>query len=570
MSLVLKTAIRLHAQRASGQVEEAASRPREAQRDLLLKMLRENSETAFGRTHRFAEIKSEKDYRRRVPVRDYEEMRPFVKRIMAGERGVLTKEEPFMFTVTSGTTGEQKYIPMTCSSQRAESSVMQQWLYHALEDHPSFLSQRSVAIVARAIEGKTASGIPTGSASGLAYKNVPWLIRRTQAIPYPVFEVEDYDQRYFLIARFALGASVSFLATPNPSTLLRLAEVCSEHQEKLIRAIHDGELGLESRAGSAETFAHLKACVRPDRERACKLTRLIAEKSVLRPMDCWPGLKLIGCWIGGSVGTQARKLAPLFGDAPLRDLGYVASEGRITIPRADHTPAGMLALCSNYYEFIPEEQADFAQPRVLSSDELEAGKRYSILLTTQGGLYRYRINDIIEMTGFHKNAPLIAFVRKEGEMTNITGEKMHVNHFILAVETVRRRFNLQVEQFRATPDYTRSRYEIYLELKDTPFPERVLRERILPELDRALQGVNIEYVQKRASKRLKAPCLHLMETGWSETICRRQIAAGRRDTQYKWQILCPEQSLDDVPFIMSTIEVETREERMPAVLFVAA
>jgi hypothetical protein len=353
-------------------------------------------------------------------------------------------------------------------------------------------------------------------------------------------------------ARFALASRVSFIATPNPSTLVRLAALSVEHQEKLIRAIHDGTLGIDS-PGQRDVCDRLAAGLKPDPSRASILAQVVERRGFLRLADCWPDLKLIGCWTGGSVIAYTRKLPAHYNDTPLRDLGYLASEGRITVPCQDHTPSGILALRSGYYEFIAEEDADAPQPPVLSSHELEQGKRYSILLTTTGGLYRYKINDIVEVTGLYHRAPLLAFIRKGGEMANITGEKMHVNHFIQAIDEVRRRFNLDIEQYRAMPDFAKSRYEIYLELA-TPAALGTLRDEVLPELDRALARVNLEYDQKRRSKRLGAPCLHLMSQGWADAALRRHIAAGKRDTQYKWRILCHEQSAENLQAIVSTIE----------------
>jgi hypothetical protein len=553
MPSLLKNTIRLRGKIASLALDRAASEPEATQREVLLKILRRNAETVFGREYGFVGLTNEAEYRHRVPVNEYENLRPYVKRIVAGERSVLTKSAPFMLTMTSGTTGEPKYIPVTRESQEHNSGLMRQWLYRALVRHPEFLDRASVGIVSRAIEGYTPSGIPYGSASGLIYKNIPWLIRRAYAVPYLVSELHDYDERYFLTARFALAARVSFIATPNPSTLVRLAALCIEHQERLIRAIHDGTIGIDA-TDQKEVYAELAARLKPDPPRARTLAQVVEQRGFLRLADCWPDLKLIGCWTGGSVYIHARKLPAHFGDVPIRDLGYLASEGRITVPCEDQTSSGILALRSGYYEFIPEDEADSAQPSVLSSHELEKGSRYSILLTTTNGLYRYKINDIVEVAGHYRRAPLLAFVRKGGEMTNITGEKMHVNHLIQAMDEVRRRFKLDIEQYRAIPDFARSRYEIYLEL-ESEAPLEMLRDEVLPELDRQLARANVEYDQKRQSKRLDAPCLHLMAQGWADAALRRHVAAGKRDTQYKWQILCPEQSPENLKAIVSTIEI---------------
>ena len=246
-------------------------------------------------------------------------------------------------------------------------------------------------------------------------------------------------------------------------------------------------------------------------------------------------------------------LSRFYGDVPVRDLGYMASEGRVTVPTEDWTPAGLPSLNTGYYEFIPEEEEGALSPSVLSIDELERGRRYSILLTTAGGLYRYRIDDIVEVTGFPGGVPLLSFIRKAGEMASIMGEKMHVNHLMEAMNHVARRFNLRVERFRAAPNGDACRYEIYLEL-EREVPDALLRGEVLPALDAALARVNMEYEQKRRSRRLAEPCIHLMERGWAARAVRAAINAGRRDTQYKWQMLCQERRDEDVREIRATIE----------------
>lgn len=555
MARLFKQARTLRGRIASMLLDRAAAEPRKAQRSFLLRLVKRNAETAFGRAHAFSAIRTEEDFRSSVPVREYEDFRPFINRIIAGERNVLTTDEPFMLALTSGTTSEPKYIPVTRRVQKETASLMSQWLYRAELAHEGLLEHSSLGIVSRAIEGSTPTGISYGSTSGLIYKNIPGFIRRAYAVPYLVSEIDDYDERYFMAARFALTRRVSFIATPNPSTLLRLAEVIAENQERLIRAVHDGTLGAGAMTKQQEVYAQLSYMLRPDPVRARELERLIKSEGSLRPSGCWPDLLLIGCWTGGSAGVKTAQLERFYGRVPLRDLGYLASEGRITVPFEDETARGIPAIRSGYYEFIPEEEMDREGAHIASIDELEEGRRYSILLTTSGGLYRYRINDIVEVAGFRGPVPLLAFVRKGGEMSSITGEKMHVNHFIEALGEVSRRFHLAVEQFRAVPDMHASRYEIYLELEQ-PVPRVMLETEVLPALDGALAKVNLEYKEKRRSKRLAEPRLHLMASGWARRAMLRHLQRGRRDTQYKWQILCPEKSEEDMKEIVSTVEAD--------------
>ena len=555
MGKLVKTLIRMKGYGLARKLDRAAERPQAAQNAFLRRVVKANANTVFGKDHGFATIRTEADFRRQVPIRDYEGLRPYVNRIIAGEQAVLTSAAPGMLNMTSGTTGEPKYIPVTPESMRRASSFSLEWIYRALQDHPAFLDGAFVGIVSRAIEGRTSSGLPYGSASGMLYQQIPGPIRSTYAIPYAVSEIKDYDRRYFVAARLALARRVSYIATPNPSTLIRLAETAIKNEEAIVRAVHDGTPGTDL-PGQPELAVQLSALLKPEPGRARVLADVVKRRGTLLPADCWPDLKLIGCWLGGSVGVQARRLPEYYGDAPMRDLGFLASEGHFTLPNRDHTASGILSLNGNYYEFIPEASLDDPNPPVLSSHELESGVNYAILLTTPGGLYRYDIHDIVQVTGFYRNAPLLAFIRKGRDMTSITGEKMHVNHLLLALEEVRRRYDVSVvEQFRVVANVQARRYEIYAEFKGEVARD-LLRDEVIPHLDRALAGVNVEYAEKRRSRRLAPPCLHLMRPGWAEEEVLRAAGAGKRDIQYKWRILCAEPTGEDAGAIQHTLEAD--------------
>ena len=93
-------------------------------------------------------------------------------------------------------------------------------------------------------------------------------------------------------------------------------------------------------------------------------------------MHVWPNLRVLGCWLGGSAGLQARRLREFFGqDVALRDPGFRASEATMALPFRDESAAGILATQVNFYEFIPENQADDEIPTVLEAHELRAGKK---------------------------------------------------------------------------------------------------------------------------------------------------------------------------------------------------
>jgi hypothetical protein len=524
----------------------AATRdPRGAQARALGRIVAANRATAFGYDHGFGDIRCPRDYVARIPIRDYEGLRPYVQRMLAGEPRVLTAEAPFMFATTSGTTGALKYIPVTPGWANEMAGLMRLWTSHALEAHPALLAQKLFTMVSPAMEGVTPCGAPFGSMSGLTYSRLPWLLRRRHAVPYAATLLRDYDTRYFVALRMALGGRVSSIGTPNPTTLLRLAETAERRGEALVRAIHDGRLGVEDlepveHGGYSrhELRAELLGSIRPNPRRAATLADVIDRHGRLVLGDCWPDLALVGCWLGGNAGVHARRLREHFGTTPLRDLGLVASEGRMTVPVEDHTAAGVLAVHAGFFEFIPEEEMDDRAPVTLLCHELEVGRRYGLVITEANGLYRYDLNDVIEVTGFHHATPTIAFVRKGRDMLSITGEKLHLNHLLAALRKAERASGVEIWQFRVIPDLDALRYDVLVEPLSAVAGSAA--QTFLAVFDAALVDENAEYAAKRASRRLASPQLHVMARGWAERLCRREFARGRRELQHKWKAVAHE------------------------------
>jgi len=525
--------------------EAAAADPRAAQAWVLRTLLASNAETAFGRDHGFAAVRTPAEFARQVPCRDYEALRPYVARLLADEPRVLTAEPPLMFATTSGTTGEPKFVPVTPTSARQSAALMRLWTVYALREHRTMLDRRVLTMVGAAVEGTTRGGTPYGAMTGMTYQRLPWLVRRRQALPYPVALIRDHETRYFVAARLALGHAVSSVGTPNASTLLRLAETVGRRSDELIRAVRDGVLGVDDVAPAAsagmsgsELRAALARGLRPDVQRAATLSRVAARHGRLVLGACWPELTLVACWLGGSAGLQARHLDAHVPGVPRRDLGLVASEGRLTIPVEDDSAAGVLAVHTTFFEFVAEEDLDRPDARTWLAHELEDGRRYDVLVTGANGLYRYDLNDIVEVRGFHGRTPKVAFVRKGRDMLNITGEKLHLNHALHALRTAEGTAGLGVWQFRLIPDVEAARYDLLLELTH-PAPPAAL-DAFVVAFDRALAEVNVEYASRRASARLAIPRLHVMRPGWSERVCRHEVAAGRREAQHKWSALRPE------------------------------
>ena len=165
-------------------------------------------------------------------------------------------------------------------------------------------------------------------------------------------------------------------------------------------------------------------------------------------VDIWPNLKAITTWTGGScsilVSSLKKQLAP---STHIVEMGYLSSEfrGSITIDILNNK--GVPTLHENFFEFVEKEDWENENPTFLTLEQLEEGKQYYVVTTTQNGLYRYFINDIIEVTGTYNNTPTTEFVQKGKGVTNITGEKLYESQLIQAMDKIKQEHGFEVSFF---------------------------------------------------------------------------------------------------------------------------
>ena len=533
------------------QWERLTAEARKTQEKFLFQLLRRNQNTAFGRDHHFKKITTIDDYRRQVAISGYERFRPYIDRARHGESNTLTQDPIVMFTMTSGSTGEPKLIPVTKVTQNMHTKLTRLWYGRAFLDHPRCVDGKVFGFVSPAVEGFTPGGIPYGAASGVIYRSSPHWIKRTHALPYEISEIKDFEAKYYVAMRLALEQNVTFVGTPNPSTILRLVDTADRFVKDIVKDIHDGTLSSRFDI-AAKIRAALSSRLAANPARARELEDFVDAYEKLRPQEYWPELQLIGCWKGGSVGIRLKEFDAWFGRSiPVRDLGYLASEAQMSLPISDDGSAGILAIDANFYEFIPESEIDCVNPITLTCEELEVGAVYYLVLTTAGGLYRYDINDLVRVTGFHYKTPLIEFLRKGRDVTSLTGEKLHVNQVIQAMNDAQRRTGLLIRRYCAVADAEKSRYRFLVEFGDNGPSEEQLRA-LLSALDQRLHQLNVEYAQKRQSRRLAPPSLHLMKPGWFERREQTSLRQGTRDTQFKTRLLIDR--FEDESEILLTVE----------------
>ena len=341
------------------------------------------------------------DYRRRVPPSTYETLKPYIDSLMSGSKKQLTIDEPFMFATTSGTIDKPKFIPINDRHLADYTHAFQIHNYHLIKDFPTAANGRFLIISSDDEVGKTPSGLPYGAVSGLLNRRQSPLIRRHFAIPYEVCKIKNVDIKYYLMLRASLVQDVTALLACNPSSLLLLAAQLKEHGGDLIADIFDGTVKNQYAPPPEWRDAFSKHLV-SNRERARVLEKMLNQDNVLLPKAVWPNLAIISCWKGGPMSFYLEKLPEYYGNIPVRDFGYMASEGRGSIPLINEGAGGPLAITSHFFEFVAEDEMETKSPHFLTAADLKLHGRYYIFFTTSAGLYRYNINDLVEVTGFYE------------------------------------------------------------------------------------------------------------------------------------------------------------------------
>jgi GH3 auxin-responsive promoter len=519
------------------QFEAACLDPEAVQTKLLHRILRKQQNTAFGRDHKFAAVLTSADFRKNIPIAPYEYVAPYIERVTKGEtNALLSARRVHMFALTSGTTASRKLIPVTDDYLAAYKRGWNMWGVKMYRDNRGrrVAMRPIVQMVGDPEEYRTSAGIPCGNLSGYTAMVQKRIIRWMYAVPYITGKIKDPKARYYVALRFSIGRNVSQFMAANPSTLVQFARTLDAEKEHLLRDLRNGTLRADLEI-PPDIRAWLTSKLGKDAPKAAALGASAEKSGHLLPTDVWPMEgTVINTWTGGSMGPYLRQLPQYFGEPPIRDLGLLASEGRMTIPLESGTSSGVLDIWSHYFEFVPEGEIDSPQPTVLGAHELAEGKSYYIVPTTAYGLYRYHISDLVRVTGFFGRTPLIEFLGKGHRFSNVTGEKLSEYHVTRAMDAVAQRVPQPVMAYSLAPiwDDKQPYYGLFLEEPDAT-DEAVLR-RFLAEFDTQLGEENVEYAAKRESGRLGPARALLIPAGtWATWDHARLAQTGGSPEQYK-------------------------------------
>jgi hypothetical protein len=399
------------------------------QEAILRNILIANADTEFGRAHDFGSIRSAREYQQRVQLRDYDECASEIQRMAGGKKNVLASDAVRLFEPTSGSSGTEKWIPYTDALQREFQQGINAWIADLFLHDPSLINGQAYWSVspATAMERKTGAGIPIGFDEDTAYLG-GWqqrVVGSVMAVPSAVRAISDMETfRYVTLLLLVRSRNLKLVSVWNPTFLSLLVAPLQEWGDLLA---HDLERGTITTRASIPPS--LLRAFGPSPLRAGELrAALRAGSPPAIHARIWPELRLLSCWTDSNAFAAAQNLAALFPQAQVQGKGLLATEGFVSFPLYGHEGAA-LAVCSHFLEFLPVNTAgscDSEYPQ--RAHELECGQKYSVVLTTGGGLYRYRLQDLIEVVGKVNDCPLIRFLGRQNHVSDWFGEKLNEAH----------------------------------------------------------------------------------------------------------------------------------------------
>ncbi len=483
------------------------------QQNLLLNLLRRNAQTEFGRRYGFAGLHSVSDFQACVPLTTYDDYAEAIQRLGAGQAGVLTHEPVRLLEPTSGSTAASKYIPYTASLKADFQRAIAPWIVNLFSHRPGLLLGQaywSVSPVTRPNE-RTPGGLPIGFEDDSEYLS-GWqrhLLHAVLAVPSLVRLIDNMETfRYVTLLFLLRSRSLTLISVWNPTFLTLLVARLPEWHARLSADIAAGTFSPPAPL-PPDLHTRLLAFNRPNPRRAGEIRAIFqAEETAAEiHLRLWPHLRLISCWADAQAARHISPLARLFPQAQIQGKGLLATEGFVSFPVMGLEGAA-LAIRSHFFEFLPLEEnvsdalsLASAHKTPLLAHQLQLGGSYAVILTTGGGLYRYQLHDVVQVTGFWGDCPLLRFVGKEAYISDWFGEKLNERHVRRALDDLLARYNLQptFAMLAGDDELGRPAYTLFIE---TAAPDTTLLALGL-DLEAALQE-NYHYRYCRELGQLEA------------------------------------------------------------------
>lgn len=402
------------------------------QEDVLLDILQISKDTEFGKKYDFTNIKSIEEFKKKVPLMDFEDYRAYVERMKDGEENILFPGKAEAFVVSSGTTGVAKYIPESKTGAKAKSLVGKFRTVEMLGMVPQILQpgHNILTLVNSSVYGKTKGGIVAGSASGQAVEGGVMSDKMTLPALLLTAEGLSNEASEYLTILFAINdKNIAAIICNNLAHFQRIMNLLNSEAVQILNDLENKTISVDMPEDLKKQFMSLLAG-KINKERVDELKAIYKEEGEFTVANLWPEFMAVSCWLSGSVGRSVKEVKSNFPEETLFiEWGYGASEGKFNIPVNPGKSDGYPGVFGLFFEFLPLGGNETVLLQDTNPDEL-----YELVLTNYSGFYRYNIHDIVKVKRDSKGFPLLTFLCKSKDSISLSGKKFYACDLIDVVE----------------------------------------------------------------------------------------------------------------------------------------
>ncbi|MCB9188928.1 MAG: GH3 auxin-responsive promoter family protein [Flavobacteriales bacterium] len=450
------------------QIELFKKHPFEVQQELLSSLLSSAADTEFGKSNSFSAIRSHEDFKQNIPLQQYDQVLPYVERLKDGEQNLLWPGEILWFAKSSGTTNQRsKLIPVSRESlQECHYKGGKDLLGIYYNNHPNtrlFTGKHLIVGGSSEINYLNQKSY-FGDLSAIIVKNLPWWCEWRRTPSRETALLSQWEEKIDRMAKETIEDDVRILAGVPSWTLVLLKRILEENETDNI-------------------------------------------------FDIWPNLEL---YMHGGVSftpyqQQFEEIMP--GSAMNFVQTYNASEGFFGIQDLVRSDDMLLMLDYGvFYEFIPKEEWLSESPETILLDQVEIGTPYEMVISTNAGLWRYRIGDVIEFT--NKTPFRFKIIGRTAQYINVFGEELMIDNVEKALTITCDTLKCSIKDYTVCPIFmTKEKsggHEWLIEFDRSPISIQQFSE----HLDVNLQKLNSDYAAKRSNDlSLQKPLVRSMKSG---------------------------------------------------------
>ena len=466
-------------------------------------------------------------FQNKIPVVNYEDIKEFVEKEKVGKSNVLLSDKIKLFELTSGSTSDVKYIPYTEKFLKSYMNGVFAWIYNLYQNNKRLFFGSSYWSVSPILkrETVTSGGIRVGIEDDTSYfdKVSAFFLNKLFTVPKEIKNIQNMEDFLLITAVFLLlSENLTMISVWSPSFLMILLDFIEKNHKVICQIVKSEDLGTEFFAdknlGNKKYFQIIQKKYRKlwkknrskflinyfekyeknilsknDKTQNLEITEknneneIMAENKNLETKSgnkivenfvdysvIWEKLSLVSCWADSDSYEIFIKLKEKLNpnkkniNLKFQGKGLMSTECIVSFPLENVKNGSVAAYNSFFYEFIQvsDDKLENRSPKLL--DELELGERYCVVVTTNAGLYRYNTNDIVEVTGFYHKIPIVKFVGRINNFSDIVGEKLKNSFVEKQVLTTLEENNIKGEFLLFAPvrnEIGEIFYTLFLEIK---------------------------------------------------------------------------------------------------------